>query len=121
VTALDWIIIAFTCLMGVWGYAQGLIVGALSLVGFAGGAFLGSRLGPLLLEEGSQSPYAPLFALIGALFVGGILASGLELLGFHLRHRLGERLGVTPQRSFDAAMDEIERWWSDPGTGDGGG
>jgi S1-C subfamily serine protease len=94
VTALDWIIIAFTGLMGVWGYAQGLIVGALSLAGFAGGAFLGSRLGPLLLEEGSQSPYAPLFALIGALLVGGILASGLELLGFHLRHRLGERLGV---------------------------
>jgi hypothetical protein len=94
VTTLDWIIIAFTGLMGVWGYAQGLIVGALSLVGFAGGAFLGSRLGPLLLEEGSQSPYAPLFALIGALLVGGILASGLELLGFHLRHLLGDRLGV---------------------------
>jgi S1-C subfamily serine protease len=71
-----------------------LIVGALSLVGFGGGAFLGSRLGPLLLEEGSQSPYAPLFALIGALLIGGILASGLELLGFHLRHRLGDRLGV---------------------------
>ena len=93
-TALDWIIIAFTGLMGVWGYAQGLIVGALSLAGFAGGAFLGSRLGPLLLEEGSQSPYAPLFALIGALLIGGILASGLELLGFHLRHRLGDRFGV---------------------------
>ncbi len=93
-TALDWIIIAFTGLMGVWGYAQGLIVGALSLVGFAGGAFLGSRLGPLLLEEGSQSPYAPLFALIGALLIGGILASGLEMLGFHLRHRLGDRLGA---------------------------
>jgi Trypsin-like peptidase domain/Colicin V production protein len=94
VTALDWIIIAFTGLMAVWGYAQGLIVGALSLAGFAGGAFLGSRLGPLLLEEGSESPYAPLFALIGALILGGILASSLELLGFHLRHRLGERLGV---------------------------
>jgi Trypsin-like peptidase domain/Colicin V production protein len=94
VTALDWIIIVFTGLMGVWGYAQGLIVGALSLVGFAGGAFLGSRLGPLLLEEGSQSPYAPLFALIGALMIGGMLASGLELLGFHLRHRLGDRFGV---------------------------
>ena len=93
-TALDWIIIAFTGLMAIWGYAQGLIVGALSLAGFAGGAFLGSRLGPVLLEEGSQSPYAPLFALVGALMVGGILASGLELLGFHLRHRIGERLGV---------------------------
>jgi Trypsin-like peptidase domain/Colicin V production protein len=94
VTTLDWIIVAFTVLMAVWGYAQGLIVGALSLAGFAVGAFLGSRLGPLLLSEGSQSPYAPLFALIAALMVGGILASGLEVLGFHLRHRLGDRLGV---------------------------
>jgi hypothetical protein len=93
VTALDWIIVAFTGLMAVWGYAQGLIVGALSLAGFAGGAFLGSRLGPLLLQEGSESPYAPLFALVGALMIGGLVASGLELLGFHLRHRLGERLG----------------------------
>jgi hypothetical protein len=94
VTALDWIIVAFTVLMALWGYVQGLIVGALSLVGFAGGAFLGSRLGPLLLEEGSRSPYAPLFALMGAFLVGGILASGLEVLGFHLRRGLGERLGV---------------------------
>lgn len=94
VTALDWIILAFTGLMAVWGFAQGLIVGALSLAGFAGGAFLGSRLGPLLLEEGSESPYAPLVALIGALMVGGIMASGLELVGFQLRRRIGERLGV---------------------------
>src|SRR5687767_15951198 len=94
VTALDWIIIAFTCLMGVWGYAQGLIVGALSLVGFAGGAFLGSRLGPLLLEEGSESPYAPVFALLGGLLLGGIMASGLEMLGIQLRHSIWNRLGV---------------------------
>jgi hypothetical protein len=93
VTALDWIIVVFTGLMAIWGYAQGLIVGALSLLGFAGGALLGSRLGPLLLEEGSQSPYAPLLALVGALLVGGVLASGLELLGFHLRRRMGDRLG----------------------------
>src|SRR5215207_10849684 len=80
--------------MAVWGYQQGLIAGALSLAGFAAGAFIGSRLGPLLLEDGSHSPYAPLFALLGALMLGGIFASGLELLGFHLRRRLGERLGL---------------------------
>jgi hypothetical protein len=94
VTALDWIIVVFTVLMALWGYAQGLIVGALSLAGFAAGAFIGSRLGPLLLTEGSSSPYAPLFALVGALMVGGVLASGLELIGFRLRHRLGDTLGV---------------------------
>ena len=93
-TAVDWIIVGFTLLMALWGYMQGLIVGALSFVGFAGGAFIGSRIGPMVLEEGSRSPYAPLFALFGALILGGILASGFELVGFHLRHRLGERLGV---------------------------
>jgi Trypsin-like peptidase domain/Colicin V production protein len=94
VTPLDWFIVAFTALMALWGYAQGLIVGALSLAGFAGGALVGSRVGPLLLAEGSSSPYAPLAALIGALVFGGILAAGLELLGFRLRHRLGSRLGA---------------------------
>src|SRR3954463_12116008 len=93
-TGLDWIIVAFTVLMALWGYSQGLIVGALSLAGFLGGAFLGSRLGPLLVPAAAPSPYAPLFALIGALLIGGILASGLEVLGFQIRRRLPARLGV---------------------------
>jgi hypothetical protein len=93
-TGLDWIIIGFTVLMAVWGFGQGLIAGGLALVGFAAGAFVGSRLGPLLLEEGSHSPYAPLFALIGALMLGALFASGLEVLGFHLRHRLPEQFGL---------------------------
>jgi S1-C subfamily serine protease len=87
-TTIDWIIIAFTLLMAFWGYTQGLVVSALSLVGFAIGAFAGSRLGPLLLEEGSKSPYAPLFALMGALLIGGFVAVMLEELGFRIRRRL---------------------------------
>ena len=93
-TVLDWIIIAFTSLMALWGYSQGLVVGALSLAGFLGGAVLGSRVGPLILEDGSRSPYAPLFALMGAFLIGGVLATGLEALGFRLRRRLGPTLGV---------------------------
>lgn len=93
-TAIDWIIVGFTLAMVLWGYAQGLIVGALSLAGFAAGAVLGARVGPLLLEEGARSPYAPLVSLLCAAVVGGVLASGLEVLGFHLRRRIGERLGV---------------------------
>jgi hypothetical protein len=93
-TNLDWIIVLFTVLMAVWGYGQGLIAGGLSLVGFAAGAFIGSRLGPLVLEDGSHSPYAPLSALIGAVLIGGVFASGFELLGFHLRRRMGERIGL---------------------------
>jgi S1-C subfamily serine protease len=85
VTGLDWLIVAFCALLAVFGYAQGFIVGALSLVGFGIGAFLGSRLGPVVLNGGSHSPYAPLFALIGALLVGGLLAAGLEALGVRAR------------------------------------
>jgi S1-C subfamily serine protease len=94
VTSVDWIIVGITLLMALWGWAQGLIVGGLSLVGFAAGAFAGSRLGPLLLSEGSESPYAPLVALVTALVVGGVVASGLELLGFAVRRRMGEQLGL---------------------------
>jgi S1-C subfamily serine protease len=88
VTGLDWLIVAFALAMAFWGYRQGLIVGALSLLGFAIGAFLGSRLGPALLPEGSHSPYAPATALVGALLLGGILAVSLEGVAFELRRRL---------------------------------
>lgn len=93
-TAVDLLILLFVVLMVIWGYRQGLIVGALSLAGFAVGAFAGSRLGPLLLSQGSGSPYAPLFALIGAFLLGGVLATGLEGFGFRLRRRLGSELGA---------------------------
>ena len=93
-TGVDWIIVGFTLLMAVWGYAQGLVVGFLSLAGFIGGGFLGSRLAPLLLHGGAHSPYAPLFALLGAFALGGILASVLEIVGFRVRRYLRGPLGA---------------------------
>jgi uncharacterized membrane protein required for colicin V production len=88
VTQLDWIIVAFAALLAFFGFRQGLIVGVLSFAGFLLGAFIGTRLGPLLLPQGSSSPYAPAFGLIGALLAGAILASGLEGVGFMLRRTL---------------------------------
>jgi uncharacterized membrane protein required for colicin V production len=85
VTGLDWIILAFVTLLAVYGYGQGFVVGALSLVGFLGGAFAGSRLAPLLLEEGSRSPYAPLVTLVAAVLGGTVLAVGFETVGRRLR------------------------------------
>jgi S1-C subfamily serine protease len=87
-TLLDWIIVAFAGMLALFGFRQGFIVGVLSFAGFAGGAFLGTRIGPLLLPRGSSSPYAPAFGLIGALLGGAILANGLEGLGFRLRRTL---------------------------------
>jgi S1-C subfamily serine protease len=70
VTALDWGIAAFMFVVALWGFRQGLIVGALGLGGLAAGAVLGSRFAPVILDEGSSSPYAPMVALIGAIVVG---------------------------------------------------
>jgi S1-C subfamily serine protease len=88
VTAIDWMIVCFTVLLAFYGYMQGFIVGVLSLVGFALGALLGTRIGPLLLPSGSHSQYAPLFGLVGALLAGGVLATGLEGIGAHARAAL---------------------------------
>ncbi len=87
-TSLDWIIVAFAALLALFGFRRGFIVGALSFGGFAAGAFLGTRIAPLVLPRGSASPYAPAFGLIGALLAGAILATGLEGLGFRLRRTL---------------------------------
>src|SRR5579875_1978518 len=87
-TSIDWVIVAFTVLLAIYGYAQGFIVGALSLIGFGVGAFLGTRLAPLLLSRGSASPYAPLLGLLGALLAGGVMASGFEGLGARVRRAL---------------------------------
>jgi S1-C subfamily serine protease len=88
VTVLDWAIVAFTLALALWGYRQGLIVGALTLGGFGVGAFLGSRIGPVLLSQGHDSPYAPLCGAIGALLVGALAAVALEGIALALRRRL---------------------------------
>jgi S1-C subfamily serine protease len=85
---LDWLIVAFAVLLAILGFRQGFILGTLSLTGFALGAFLGTRIGPLLLPQGSSSPYAPAFGLIGALVAGAIFASGFEGIGARLRRSL---------------------------------
>jgi uncharacterized membrane protein required for colicin V production len=88
VTTADWLIVGFALLMGLVGYRRGFIVGVLSLIGFVAGAFVGTRLAPLLLSGGSSSPYAPVFGLLGALIGGLLAATVLEGLGRTLRRAL---------------------------------
>src|SRR5690349_16216421 len=84
-TSLDWILVAATLLFAISGYYRGFIVGALSLLGFAAGAVVGTRVASAFLPSGDASPYAPAFGLFGALLAGAILATGLEGLGLRLR------------------------------------
>jgi hypothetical protein len=84
-TGLDWIVLGIVILLALFGWAQGFVAGALALVGFAIGAYLGTRLGPLVLSSGKDSAWAPAFGLIGALTAGAILATGFEGIGARLR------------------------------------
>ncbi|MBA2348326.1 MAG: MarP family serine protease [Solirubrobacterales bacterium] len=100
-TTVDLIIIAFTVLLAAGGFRQGFVVGALSLAGFIAGAYLGTRAAPLLLPEGSSSPYAPIFGLMGA-FLGGVIFS-LSFEGFATALRQSF-LAVPGARSVDGLL-----------------
>jgi S1-C subfamily serine protease len=71
-TLVDWVIAAIVFALALWGFGRGLIVGVLGLGGLVIGGVLGSRLGPMLVEGGSASPYAPMFTLLGALTIGAL-------------------------------------------------
>jgi S1-C subfamily serine protease len=87
-TGLDWIIAGAAVLLALFGWAQGFVSAALALVGFAVGAWIGTRVGPSLVPGGRESAWAPAFGLLGALLAGGILAAGFEGVGSRVRGML---------------------------------
>jgi len=98
VTKVDLGAIGFCLLPAFIGWRKGLVASALSVAGIVAGAWAGSRLGPELLEGGSDSPYTPLAALAGAA-VGAVV---LETLGTLAGSALRVRLKTPRLRSFDA-------------------
>ncbi len=84
-TGVDWIIVGLVLLLALFGWAQGFISGVLAFAGLAVGAWIGTRIGPLVLAEGSHSPWAPAFGLLGALIVGSMLAGLFEAFGTPVR------------------------------------
>lgn len=97
-TRLDWIILAVvagTALLGLW---QGLTLSVLSAAGVIFGALVGARLAPHLLPDGSESPYTPLVALLGA----AAMAVLLELVGSSVGFAIKRRLRASPLRLLDS-------------------
>jgi S1-C subfamily serine protease len=104
VTGIDWVIVAVVVLLGLFGWAQGFVAGALALIGFAVGAWVGTRVGPLLLSDGRQSPWAPAFGLVGALIAGMVFAIGFEGIGSRLRGAMRVAPGLTAVDGFLGAI-----------------
>lgn len=97
-TKVDLIALGFVALTAFIGWKKGLIASALSLAGVVLGAWLGSRLAPQLLQDGTHSPYTPLAALAGAA-VGAIL---LETLGTLAGSALRSKVRKPRLSTFDA-------------------
>ncbi len=93
-TGVDWLIVGIVVLLGLFGWAQGFVAGFLALVGFALGAYLGTRIGPLVLSDGRHSPWAPAFGLVGALIAGMVFAIGFEGIGARLRSLVPPGFGM---------------------------
>ena len=79
---------ALVLLLALFGWAQGFVSGVLAFAGLALGAWVGTRVGPLVLSEGAHSPWAPAFGLLGALIVGATLAGLFEAFGGPVRRAL---------------------------------
>ena len=90
VSIADWVVIAVVAVSGLYGISTGFLRGAFSLAGFALGAYLGARIAPLILSDGS--PYVPVVALGGAV-LGGMLMRGVAAL---LAGALRTSIGVIP-------------------------
>jgi S1-C subfamily serine protease len=98
VTRLDWIIlaaVASTALLGLW---QGFTLSALSAAGVIAGALVGARVAPHLLPDGSDSPYTPVAALVGA----AAMAILFELVGSSVGLAIKRRLRAGPFRMLDS-------------------
>jgi S1-C subfamily serine protease len=92
VSLADWVVIGVVVLSALYGLASGFIRGAFGLAGFVLGAYLGSRVAPEFLDEGSA--YAPLVALGGAIIGGTFFRALAAMLGGTLRAGLSAVPGL---------------------------
>jgi S1-C subfamily serine protease len=98
-TTVDWVAIGIVVLTALGGLRRGLVLSAFSLAGLIVGGYVGSRLAPHLLHQGSLSAWTPLAGLVGAI-VGAILLQ--TVAGFAGSFVRGG-LRLTPFRFLDSA------------------
>jgi S1-C subfamily serine protease len=94
----DWVVLGVVAVCALYGLVTGFLRGALSLAGFAFGAYLGARVAPQVL--GDASAYVPLVTLAGAVLGGALMRGVAELVARVLRTSLGVIPGLRLLDSF---------------------
>jgi S1-C subfamily serine protease len=93
VSVVDVVLVLLMIVFAISGYRQGFVIGALSFVGFFGGALIGLQIGPLLAQrfaDGAIRVVVSLIAIFGLAVLGQALTGWL---GTHLRHAITSRTG----------------------------
>jgi len=87
VSTADWVVVGVVGIAGLYGISTGFLRGAFSLAGFAFGAYVGARLAPVILSDGS--PYVPVVSLACAVLLGTVMRGLAAMLAGVLRTSIG--------------------------------
>ncbi|HEX2772659.1 MAG TPA: MarP family serine protease [Micromonosporaceae bacterium] len=94
-SVIDAVLLLLMLVFAVSGYRQGFVIGALSFVGFFGGALIGLQLGPLLAQSAAGDASRVIISLV-TIFGLAVLGQALAgWIGSHLRHAIRSRAGRT--------------------------
>ncbi len=85
---VDLLVVIVVAVAALAGWRRGLVAQLVSFSGVLIGAIVGARVGPMLLSEGSESPWVPLASLVGALVGAVLLQLVTSALGSSARSRI---------------------------------
>lgn len=104
---LDVLLVVLLSSYAVSGYRQGLVVSALSLVGFLGGGAIGMAVLPGWFAEwtwASENPFGSRALLIGGVF---LLAAVGQALAVQVARRMRRHLHARPAVTLDAVFGGV--------------
>ena len=87
-TLVDLLVVVVVGVAALAGWRRGLVAQLVSFSGVLLGAIVGSRVAPLFLSEGAESPWIPLASLVGALVGAVLLQALMSMLGTSMRARI---------------------------------
>jgi S1-C subfamily serine protease len=90
---VDVVLVLLLVIFALNGYRQGFVTGALSLLGFFGGALLGLQIGPLFARQFAADQMRVLVSLVTVFGLAALFQALSGWLGSRLRHAITNRSG----------------------------
>jgi S1-C subfamily serine protease len=100
---LDGVLLAAVVVFGVSGYRQGFVIGAMSFIGFLGGAVLGAKLAPSIASLLGSGDNSPVLGIV-IVFVGACLG---QLAASALAATIRQQISWRPAQTVDAIAGAV--------------